>query len=278
VSGAPLGIIAGSGSIPVQVARAARDAGRAVFIAALSGSGKPEDYPDFDAQVFGLGQLGALKSACAKRGVRDIIFIGGIVRPGIGDIKPDFGVVRHWAAVMEAFRKGDDGLLKGIIGIFEAQGFRVVDPLSVAPQLAADKIGSLGRVIASEQARAEIDQARAVIKALSPFDVGQAVIVSDGRPVAIEGAEGTDGLLARVAELRRARRLPQNAGGVLVKAPKDGQDMRIDLPTIGPSTMRGAQQAGLTGVAVTTGSVMIADKAETIALADELGLFIEAGA
>jgi UDP-2,3-diacylglucosamine hydrolase len=278
VSAEPLAIIAGSGSIPPQVAAAAREAGRQVFVAALSGSAKADDFVLFDCETFGLGQFGALKSAFDKRGITDVVFIGGLVRPGIGDIKPDFGAIRHIGAVIEAFRKGDDGLLTSILGIFETQGFRIVDALAVAPELSADRAGPLGRVKATDASRAEIAEALALIKALSPFDVGQAVVVADGRAVAVEGAEGTDGLLTRVGEMRRSGRLPRNSGGVLIKAPKDGQDLRVDLPTIGPATIRGAAEAGLRGIGVVARKVMIADKAGTVALADELGLFIEAQA
>jgi hypothetical protein len=276
VSGAPLAIIAGSGSIPVEVAEAARAAGRRVFAALLSGAARAEDFAAFDSQTFGLGQFGALKTAFEGRGIAEVVFIGGLVRPGLADIKPDFGAVRHIGAVIEAFRKGDDGLLSGILAIFESQGFRIVDPLAVAPALGADRTGPLGRVKARGEAGAEIAEGLAVIKALSPFDVGQAVVVESGRPVAIEGAEGTDGLLARVAEMRRSGRLQRDGGGVLVKAPKLGQDMRVDRPTIGPATIRAVAEAGLKGIGVVMNGVLIAEKAKTLALADELGVFIEA--
>jgi DUF1009 family protein len=152
-----------------------------------------------------------------------------------------------------------------------------VSALDLAPDLSIGNPGPVGARQPEGAARGEIDLGLELIAALSPFDVGQCVVVSDGRPVAIEGAEGTDAMLARVAEMRRNGRLKrETGGGVLIKAPKRGQNMRIDIPTIGPETVRRAAEAGLQGIAITVGEVIVADRQETIALADACGLFIEA--
>ena len=129
-------------------------------------------------------------------------------------------------------------------------------------------------VAAPERESANAAIGLAVLDALSAFDVGQACVVLDGRPVAIEGAEGTDAMIARVAELRANGRLRvDGARGVLVKAAKRNQDLRVDLPTIGPRTIELAAQAKLAGVAIEAGRSLIADRASTLALADKLGLF-----
>jgi DUF1009 family protein len=275
-SDAGLCVIAGSGVLPLHVARAAASSGRPVFVAALSGSADPVLFEGLDVEPFGLGQLGGLKQALARRRVADVVMIGGIVRPGLSDIRPDLGLVRHLPALAGAFRKGDDGLLTAIIAIFEEQGLRIVSALDVAPELAAREPGPLGRVVADADARAAIANGLDLIGALSRFDVGQSVVVEDGRPVAIEGAEGTDAMLVRVADMRRTRRLTRDGRGVLIKAPKLGQEMRVDVPTIGPATVRNVADAGLAGIAIRVGQVLIADRSETKRLADEAGLFIEA--
>jgi DUF1009 family protein len=122
---------------------------------------------------------------------------------------------------------------------------------------------------------ADIDKGRAVLRALGPFDIGQAVVVIDGHVVAVEDIEGTDGLLARVGRLREQGRIRSAARrGVLVKAPKSGQDLRFDLPTIGPRTVEGAAAAGLAGIAVAAGHTLLAEPEVTIAAADRAGLFV----
>jgi DUF1009 family protein len=273
----PVAIIAGSGTLPLHVAASARRAGHAVFVALLAGSADAADYDGFDHQTFGLGQFGALSKALTSRGILKAAFIGAVVRPGITDIRPDMGLIRHWQTITAAFRKGDDGLLSAVVDILEAHGVRVVSALDLAPDLAIGQPGPIGLRQPNAVARGEIDLGLDLIAALSPFDVGQCVVVSDGRPVAIEGAEGTDAMLERVAEMRRNGRLKrETGGGVLIKAPKRGQNMRIDIPTIGPQTVRRATEAGLQGIAITVGEVIVADREETIALADANGLFIEA--
>jgi DUF1009 family protein len=270
-------IIAGAGTLPLHVAASAERAGHTVFVALLAGSANAADYAAFDHQTFGLGQFGALSKALTSRGILDAAFIGAVVRPGITDIRPDMGLIRHWQTITAAFRKGDDGLLSAVVDILEAHGVRVVSALDLAPDLAIANPGPVGARRPEGAARGEIDLGLELIAALSPFDVGQCVVVSDGRPVAIEGAEGTDAMLARVAEMRRNGRLKrETGGGVLIKAPKRGQNMRIDIPTIGPETVRRAAEAGLQGIAITVGEVIVADRQETIALADASGLFIEA--
>ena len=114
-----------------------------------------------------------------------------------------------------------------------------------------------------------------MLRALSPFDIGQAVVVIDGHVVGVEDIEGTDGLLARIAWLRAQGRIRTPTGrGVLVKAPKSGQDLRFDLPTIGARTIDGSRDAGLAGIAVAAGATQVADPQGVIAAADAAGLFV----
>lgn len=270
-------IIAGSGTLPLHVARSARASGATVFVAALSGSARPEDFAEFACESFGLGQFGGLFKALHARNVTHAAFIGGVVRPGYRDIKPDFGLLKHMKALPGAFRKGDDGLLSAIVEVIEAEGITVISALEIAPDLALPNPGVITRARPDHDAAHEIALGFRLIDTLSAFDVGQCVVVSDGRPVAIEGAEGTDAMLMRVAEMRANGRLKREAGGgVLVKTPKRGQNMRIDIPTIGPATVRNAAEAGLQGIAVSVGTVLVAERDETVALANKLGLFIEA--
>jgi len=152
--------------------------------------------------------------------------------------------------LVRLFRGGDDHLQSGIGRLFEQHGFRLLGPKDIAPELLMPP-GELGAHMPGEQDRTDIARGLALLNATSPFDIGQAAVVANNQVLALEGPEGTDQMLARVAELRRSRRINTPIGtGVLIKAAKLGQDQRIDLPVIGPPTVEAVSAAGLAGIAV----------------------------
>jgi DUF1009 family protein len=176
--------------------------------------------------------------------------------------------------VFAAFRGGDDHLLSGVSRIFERDGFRLLGVKDVAPDLLLPA-GCLTRAAPDADAEIDIALAREVLTALSRFDIGQAVVVIDRHVVGVEDIEGTDGLLKRIASLREQGRIgaPERRG-VLVKAPKRGQDLRFDLPTIGPRTVEGAVNAKLAGIAVVAGHTLVAEPQAMIETADANGMFV----
>jgi len=130
-------------------------------------------------------------------------------------------------------------------------------------------------VQASDRDRADIALALDYLHAAGPFDVGQAVVVAGRHVLAVEAAEGTDAMLARVAEMRANGRVRAAVGtGVLVKAPKPNQDRRFDLPSIGPKTAEGVARAGLAGIAVVAGETIVAEPSELVAAADRANIFV----
>lgn len=221
-----------------------------------------------------MGQLDRFMQIAAEEGCRDVAFIGSVVRPSLWQIRPDLRVLRLMPQLIRIFRGGDDHLQSGIGRLFEQHGFRLVGPKEIAPELIMP-LGPLGSRLPSEQDRADIALGLALLNATSPFDIGQAVVVANNHVLAVEGPEGTDRALARVAELRRNGRFRSSSGaGVLIKAAKVGQDQRIDLPTIGPRTIEGAAAAGLAGVAVVAGSTIVAEPGLIVAAADRSKLFV----
>jgi DUF1009 family protein len=155
----------------------------------------------------------------------------------------------------------------------EERGLKLVAPQEVAPELLMPE-GALGTVLPTERARVSIARGLALLDATAPFDVGQAAVMVDDHVLAIEAAEGTDHMLTRIAELRRNGRLRRTAGGVLIKAPKRGQDERIDLPAIGPQTVEGAARAALDGIAMVADSSIVAEPERIAELADREKLFV----
>jgi len=270
----PLALICGGGSIPLVVAEAVRRSGRRVVLFPLRGWADPNAVEAFPHHWVHLGQLGRFFACARQEGCRDVVLIGTLLRPSIIDLRLDWTALRLLPRVLAMFRGGDDRLIGSAARILEERGFRLLGAHEVAPEILVPS-GPLATKRPSVRDQGDIDKALAVIQALGPHDVGQAVVVADGYVVAVEAAEGTDAMLARVAELRRIGRLKTPAGvGVLVKAPKPGQDRRFDLPSIGPRTMEGVAAAGLAGVAVMAGASIMADPGAVAALADENSLFL----
>jgi len=270
----PVGLIAAGGVMPFAVADAMIARGVTPVLLAVKGVCDPERVARFRHHWIALGQLGRAMKLLRAEGCRDLLFIGSLVRPSLSEIRIDLTTLRALRPIWASFRGGDDHLLSGIGRIFERDGFRMVGIKDVAPDLLVPE-GDLTRVQPDNATAIDIAKGRAVLQALGPFDIGQAVVVIDGHVVAVEDIEGTDGLLARVARLRVQGRIRSALKrGVLVKAPKSGQDLRFDLPTIGPRTVEGVAAAGLAGLAVAAGHTLIAEPEQTIAIADRAGLFV----
>ena len=271
----PVGVIAGGGAMPFAVAEQLVARGITPVLFALKGACDPVRAEKFRHHWISVGQVGRATRLFREEGCRDLIFIGSLVRPALSEIRLDLGTLRVLPHVMTAFRGGDNHLLSGVGRILETQGFRMVGIKDVAPGLLMPE-GPITRVAPSANAIADIARGREVLDALGSFDIGQAAIVIDGHVVAVEDIEGTDGLLARVARLREAGRIrAKSARGVLVKAPKRGQDLRYDLPTIGARTVEGAAKAQLAGIAVIAGNTIAADAQDMIDAADRAGLFVQ---
>lgn len=269
-----VGIVAGSGVLPFSVAELLRARGIAPFLFAIRGFCDPERVAQYPHHWVALGQVGRLTRLMRSEGCRDIVFIGGLVRPALSEVRLDWGTLRAIPAIAAALRGGDDHLLTGVSRIFERHGIRVVGIKDVAPELLMPE-GSLTRRTPDAEAIADIAKGRELMRAISPFDVGQGVVVIDGHVVAVEDIEGTDGLLARVTRLRAEKRIRARPGrGVLVKMPKAQQDLRFDLPTLGPRTVEGVIAAGLAGIGIVAGHTLVAEADVMIAKADQAGLFI----
>lgn len=260
-------IIAGEGRLPAALA-----AGMAEppLVAALDGFAPEGLTVDLRFRV---ERLVPFLRALARDGVGQVIFAGAVTRPRLDPALLDEATASLLPRLMAAMAQGDDATLRVVIEIFEEFGFSVVGVDQVAPVL----LPGAGVLAGSLTLRDEADVARAaaIVAALGAVDVGQGAVVAQGLCLGVEALPGTDALLEAVAGLKPGLRPdPARGRGVFYKAAKPGQDRRIDLPTIGPETLRGVAAAGLGGVAVQAGSVICLDLAEMRRLAGELGLFL----
>jgi hypothetical protein len=265
---AALGILAGGGRLPGQVAAAARAAGHEVFIVVLEGFADPALLGAWPHEVIRIGAAGRIMAALRAHGCRDVVLVGTVRRPSLLDLRPDAEGARMLARIGRAAFAGDDGLLAAVVKVLGEEGFRVLGIQEILNE-ALGPAGLLSRAAPDAAAMADVRRGVAVTLALGAIDVGQGCVVQQGIVLAVEAAEGTDAMLARCAPLARP-----GPGGVLVKLVKPGQERRADLPTIGPQTLRGAAAAGLRGVAFEAGGTILAEREAAIAAADAAGLFL----
>jgi len=268
----PIGIIAGGGRLPVSLCEAVIKSGKDVFVCALEGFGEPDlnNYPHrwFEIQS-GMEIIKQLKLA----NCRQIVMIGTVKRPNDGTETSDSGGRDDTAAQLLSGGGGDDQILSGIAGFLETLGFSVIGAHEIIPENLIGN-GAVGKHVHTVDNISDIAKGFEVLDVLGNLDVGQAVVVCGGYVLAIEAAEGTDEMLKRVTRLRKDG-VVHKSGGVLVKRPKSGQDMRFDMPVIGPVTVELVAEAGLSGIVVQAGNVLCHDRQGLIKRADDLEIFVE---
>jgi DUF1009 family protein len=262
-----LGIIAGAGDLPARLVEACRAADRAFFVLAIEHETDPATVAGAPHAWIRLGAAGDGFRHLRENGVTELVMAGGIRRPSIASLRPDWRAAKFFAKV--GYRAlGDDGLLSAVVKELESEGFHVIGADALLPSALAPA-GPFGALAPDAEAARDIARGIEVARALGALDVGQSVVVQQGLVLGVEAIEGTDALVARCAALRR-----EGPGGVLVKMKKPGQERRADLPTIGAATVRAAARAGLRGIAVEAGGSLVIDLAGVAAAADRLGLFV----
>ncbi|MCJ2141931.1 LpxI family protein [Methylobacterium sp. E-066] len=267
-------LIAGAGRLPELVAESLTRTHRPFRLIALRGFTDRSLRARADATV-DLLDLAAILKLLRAWGPAVMVPAGGVSRPSPAALLNAGAALRNRETLRAIAGGGDDRLLRAALALVEEEGHRVLGVHEAAPDLLCAE-GRLGRLGPDADADTSIRTGRGVLDALSPYDLGQAVAVSGERVIAVEGPEGTDRMLARARALGRkpfgrGRALPAT---VLVKAPKVGQDLRIDLPAIGPRTVRNAAAAGCVGLALEAGGTLVIDRVATATEADRLGLFL----
>jgi DUF1009 family protein len=259
-----LGIIAGNGDLPDEIASIYSKNGGDCFIASID---KDRSYNSAQCKSFALGSVGAILEYFEDNKVEDVTIIGGVARPDLKSLKVDWGGTALLATIAKQSVLGDDSVLKIIMTHIQKKGFNVISALDI---LAINKVNLITSNQPSSQDEVDIELGSKVLETMGPLDIGQSVIVCNAYVIGIEAAEGTDNLINRCASFRK-----KDKGGVLVKRSKLGQDMRLDVPVVGPETILHLAKCGFNGLAIEKQGVIIVKPEETQRLLDEKGLFLK---
>jgi UDP-2,3-diacylglucosamine hydrolase len=253
-----LAIIAGAGALP----RALANSLDAPFVAAMAGFVPAGLVPDV---TFRVERLVPFLDDLLHRGVSQVIFAGAVSRPRLDPAMFDPLTAQMVPLLMQAMAQGDDATLRAVVAIFEDAGLQVVGVRDVAAGLVPGAGVLCG--VPSARDTQDADRAAVIVQALGAVDVGQGAVVSQGLCLGVETLAGTDVMLGQVAVM-------QPKGGVFWKAPKPAQDMRIDLPTLGPDTVDAVAKVGLSGIAWQAGGVICLDLGQMVDRAKAQGLFL----
>ncbi|OIQ34159.1 MAG: phosphatidate cytidylyltransferase [Roseobacter sp. MedPE-SWchi] len=256
-----LAVIAGTGLLPKEVSD--RQTKRPL-ICAMEGS-----EPDcVDAEIsFRIEHLGSFLARLQAAGVTEVCLAGAVSRPAIDPTAIDAATMPMVPVIQAALGAGDDGALRAVMGLIEQAGFILRAAHEVAPDLLMQE-GVPTQVQPGALDKADADRGAAVVAAMSAADIGQCCAIRARQAIAVEGAFGTNWLLQSLNQR------PDGQGGLLFKAPKPGQDRRADLPAIGPRTVELAAKAGLSGIVLEAGGVIVLEQEKVIAACDRLGLFL----
>lgn len=263
-----LALIAGQGALPVLLHDHLVRQGTVPLVAELAGH--PVDIPGVSALTFRVEHLGTLLKTLRAKGVEEVCFAGRIARPPLDPAAIDSDTLPFVARIASALKSGDDGALRAVLEIFEEAGFKIRGVDDLLPDLLPTPGIPTARQ-PSDRDRTDVLRGDVIIKSMGDADIGQSCAVVAGQALAVEVIGGTDWMLRSIAGARRPDGPP---GGVFYKAAKPGQDRRIDLPVIGPDTVALVLQAGLSGIVIEAGGVMVLHPDKTLKMADENDLFL----
>ncbi len=258
-----LGLIAGSGRLPFEVAETAAESGTVVSIVAIEGNTDPgiESYATGSFGWVAAGELDKLISFLLSSGADEVILAGAVAKREMlldpAALRPDARALALLAGLSD---RGDDAILSALARELESEGLRVIDSTHhLGDRLTP--LGPLGTLSPSEALLADLDLGLRVAKSLGEHDVGQTAVVKEGQVLALEAAEGTDAAIRRGAALG-------GSGTVLVKAAKPGQDLRFDVPAIGPQTVELAAEVGVIGIGLEAERTLVLERDRVLDLAE----------
>jgi len=263
-----LAIIAGNGSIPFYLIEECKKIGREYCLIIIEGHGKELSVKYNPDYIVSLAKMGRAVKYVKNIGIKHILMVGGVKRPSLKNIIPDLWTAKFLTTISSKV-SGDNSVLSKLTKALEREGFIIVAPEEVLPNLICPK-GTLGKVKPNQQNNEDISTGYRIAKIIGANDIGQSIIIENGLVIAVEAAEGTDRMIKRSLNLKKEKK-----AGVLIKVIKPMQDKRIDRPVIGIDTIKAVKKAGLDGIALESNEILILNYSDVILYADEEGLFVE---
>lgn len=257
-----LALIAGEGRLPDYVARSLN---APLTIAALEGTVLEGLTPN---RTFRVEQIGSFIADLKENGVTEVCFAGSIPRPRLDPSAVDAATMPLVPQMMQALQMGDDAALRTVLSFFEDAGLTVRGAHEIVPSLLPAP-GVPTRRKPDKAHERDANRGATVLAALGAADVGQSTIIAGGQALAVEATPGTDWMLESIVAYRGGR-----TGGLLYKAPKPEQDRRVDMPTIGPDTVKHAAHAGLDGIVIAAGGVLAIDIEDIVARLDARNMIL----
>lgn len=264
-----IALIAAEGILPVEVARTLQKQSIHYHVFGIKGYAKSSDYQSSKFTELPLGKLRNLKRILKTEELTHVCLAGGVKRPKWSQLRFD---IEGWLFAKQLFlnNNGDDALLKRLIEtVKDRYSKKIIAPSDIVCHWTIKKTGNLTAKKPSLNQLNDVNFARKLLAILSPFDIGQGLVILNERILAIEDFSGTDDLINRVKK--------QNfTGAILVKASKLNQSRDIDLPAIGINTVVNAYLAGFSGIAIESKNSFILESQKLIEKADKLNIFIYA--
>ncbi len=265
--------IAGSGALAHEIIINARENNINLYVIALNGI-SDENVIEIANNIVGIGEIGKIIKIIKENNIKKLAIAGYVKRPDFSKIAFDTVGLKILPKILLSAKKGDDAIMRTVLGEFENNNIEVVGPETILHSLLAS-VGILGDIVPSQNDYEDIKKAAKIVRATGRFDIGQAIVINDGNVLAIEAQEGTDIMLSRIKNLpSHLIGTNENRRGILLKAAKPIQDKRIDLPVIGLETFKNAKNANLKGIAIEAGAGLISQKIELIKAANENNIFI----
>lgn len=265
----PIAILAGSGRLPQILASELVRTNRKVVVVELASDAGP--WPDgVKAWHIPPTQISTILAKLREEEAQTIVMAGGMnARPRLRDFRFDRVFFRYARSVALALVKGDDGLLSTAVRNLEREGFSVKGAHEIIPELLAPN-QTMTTCEPSPSDEIDIKEAMRAAHVLGAKDKGQAAVARNGVVIALEERSGTAAMLKTLADSGAGYR----RSGVLAKVSKPGQELRVDMPAIGPDTILQAWRAGLAGIVIEAGHALLIDREEIIRKANEHGLFV----